>query len=50
MALRAWARYEEEPLEACLEGGSATVNASIGRPDGPAVAGGLARLSVAGGR
>jgi hypothetical protein len=47
-ALRAWARYEDEPLEACLAGGAPTVNASIEAADGRAVAGGLATLSVAG--
>lgn len=47
MALRAWARYEDEPLEAVLEGRPSTVNASIEAAGGAAVAGGLAALSLA---
>ena len=49
LAFRAWARYEDEPLEACLSGGAATVNASIEAPGGRAVAGGLASLTLVGG-
>lgn len=46
LRLRAWARYEDEPIEGVLEGRAATVNASIEAEGGAAVAGGLAALTL----
>jgi hypothetical protein len=46
LRLRAWARYEDEPLRSCLEGRAPTVNASIEAEGGRAVAGGLATLTA----